>query len=1650
MQKKSDLIRIKRKTLLYLVAIVLVLGIVTPVLADYLGPDRTFTKSYVDTYDYGVWARDNNKLPYCLDKNGKIADACIICDWERQPGNACGDATYSYKLGTKSEVVTKTISQPPATISSSLQNCTLSNGWCVTTPQLSLSANEPLSGYNILAIEGSYNGQTFACTNSTCNIPLNEGDNNFIFWALSSWGDSSTMGTINAKVDSQLPSITGTFNGIAGANGWYISPLSFNGNASDTTSGLASFTCTLDGATLSSCTSITVNSEGAHTLVLTARDNAGNTRTLNQNASVDIQNPTLIASLSGMLGANNWHTTATINAFASDPTPGSGLSAFEYNLDNGIWTAFPTSGVLTLPDGKHSVDLRAMDKAGHITSSSNSFWLDSLAPTIVLNPNGTLGLKDWYTTNLTLTASVNDETSSMDIFEYSLDNGAWTNYTTPLTLGEGAHNLSFWAQDLAGLVTQVDRTYKVDTRLPQIAGTLSGVVGMNGWYISNVTFTASASDPLPGSGLDAFTYTLNNSVETPYTDALPLTDGEHKVQLNVQDKAGLTYSREQTIKVDTIYPSLSVQTTIPNWVKDSVTLNGVSNDSGSGLSKVEISTDSGHTWQTASGTTSWSYIWDTTESSSGAHEAHVRVIDNSGLTTEQTFNVGVDNHAPKISLPESWYQWDTITLDIWDNDSGLSETRIEISDPEGRWPTRKINLNLNDFPLDFKWDRRFGDGTIAPLGTYSVKIIAFDNLGNMARQSAFINILLGFLPAGPASASQPYVRVDSTPTAITAAASVSSSTVITTQNAVVSAFGATPEPVTQISSPPEIVSSPRTAPTQTSVLNWLQSIFTLNTNQERVAEIVSSDELKNTTHSTATNNNSVLWGATAAAVIGAATTYALDEQRKRKEEEAQRLANAEAKAAKLNAVEEARKVVAAWLESQAILNAQELKEQELLDPEMGETRMERIEAKEDAQWVASQAAIQKRAVEKKKAEEEQARLAAYYTAMRQREQQVQTNWWEQTKSFVKEQIVQPVNTYIYQPYIKPAIEKTTEMIAAGSAWVNENVYQPYIKPKVDKVIESATTAIAWGNEHIYQPYIKPKVDKAIEAITTGISWANENVYQPYIMPKVVKAVESFTTSVSWVNENVYQPYIKPNIDKVIESLAPSISWVNENIFQPYIEPMTNKVIDVITDGASWINKNIYEPFIEPVASDINQYFYQPLMGKAQNAWDQYGEWVHGSLDAVGFIPGLGEIADGLNGLIYLGEGRYVEASVSALAMIPILGDLGKAGKWGLTIGKEVLEEAVEKVAKEATEELIEKVTKESLEVVVEKVSRETSEELLEKTTKEALEESTTKVLKDTSEEIIEKSVKESLEEVAEKTIKESGEELAEKAAKDVLEKTTKEVVDVATTRVVKDAATTTATSATVISTKTISKISSEVINQIADGFFKGEFGDIVMGKVSDLPDDILKILRKDPDGDLVETFARKLEELVNPSNAQPVHIDLSTGAYYISKTPDEAKTIMSEAKRLVDGGETNKAIEKVKELAHLFKRGKGEKAIIGRYPDYIQKALKEGATFFDVGEGWNDLMKVFDNDRYAGFLANEEFLYILKDYGIESVELATDLNKPLLGGGRTTIRLDDWLDEFNDAEHIPWEEMSYGQMEVLALETSPLFDRTTGVAWNIK
>lgn len=72
------------------------------------------------------------------------------------------------------------------------------------------------------------------------------------------------------------------------------------------------------------------------------------------------------------------------------------------------------------------------------------------------------------------------------------------------------------------------------------------------------------------------------------------------------------------------------------------------------------------------------------------------------------------------------------------------------------------------------------------------------------------------------------------------------------------------------------------------------------------------------------------------------------------------------------------------------------------------------------------------------------------------------------------------------------------------------------------------------------------------------------------------------------------------------------------------------------------------------------------------------------LDVVGLIPGFGEIADGVNALIYTGRGDYVNAGLSTAAMIPLAGWAATGGKLGnkaLRFTKD--QEALIDLAKEA-------------------------------------------------------------------------------------------------------------------------------------------------------------------------------------------------------------------------------------------------------------------------------------------------------------------------------------------------------------------------------
>ena len=90
-------------------------------------------------------------------------------------------------------------------------------------------------------------------------------------------------------------------------------------------------------------------------------------------------------------------------------------------------------------------------------------------------------------------------------------------------------------------------------------------------------------------------------------------------------------------------------------INETVNITGTASDSDGTVQSVEVKISS-DAWATASGTTSWTFTWDTTGYSDGSYTILARSYDGTNYSTEAQVNVTVNNtaaptnHAPTITL----------------------------------------------------------------------------------------------------------------------------------------------------------------------------------------------------------------------------------------------------------------------------------------------------------------------------------------------------------------------------------------------------------------------------------------------------------------------------------------------------------------------------------------------------------------------------------------------------------------------------------------------------------------------------------------------------------------------------------------------------------------------------------------------------------------------------------------------------------------------------------------------------------------------------------------------------------------------------------------------------------------------------------------
>jgi hypothetical protein len=452
----------------------------------------------------------------------------------------------------------------PPSISANL-NCsnTGNNGWCIGTLTLNLSASDP-QGAGLL-ITGTLNGNNFACPSgaTSCSIPVTqETGAGAITYRVDASTGLAAAGSASYKLDATTPVLNGSLSGVAGTNNWYRSNVTLNVTSSDSLSGLAATTASINGGTATAITGPLSFSDGIFTVVITATDNAGNTTQTIQTIQVDTITPSLSTALSGTSGANGWYvSTVTITPSISDA--GSGLSSLEVSTDGNSYTTYTAPIIFT--DGIHTYQFRVTDTAGNVTQTvQQTVKVDTTTPSIALNISGTNGKNGWYISDVTVTPILSDSTAGIAALEATVDNGAWTIVNGPLSFTDGLHTYQFKITDQAGNSTTIPtQNLKIDTIAPFIDMTAELSLGETVYY--------ALEDY--GSGLELYRAVIEDDAEQyqkivwldlldgnklldqmrwdgKFKDGTPAGNGEYFITLKISDEAGNETMKTAVVSVN--------------------------------------------------------------------------------------------------------------------------------------------------------------------------------------------------------------------------------------------------------------------------------------------------------------------------------------------------------------------------------------------------------------------------------------------------------------------------------------------------------------------------------------------------------------------------------------------------------------------------------------------------------------------------------------------------------------------------------------------------------------------------------------------------------------------------------------------------------------------------------------------------------------------------------------------------------------------------------------------------------------------------------------------------------------------------------------------------------------------------------------------
>ena len=461
-------------------------------------------------------------------------------------------------------------------------------------------------------------------------------------------GNTTTASSVPVSVDRTAP-----VTGVSGSsNSWTNDSVTVVLSPSDNLSGVASTSYAVDGGAVQSGTSVTLSSEGDHSISFFSTDEAGNVEAA-QTAHVKIDKtaPSIGHSFTPLTYSDGaWSNQDVTVTFAC--------------ADAGSGVASCTAPVTKSSEGlSQQVTGTATDNAGNSASDTAVVSIDKTAPTISASADRAANGAGWYRDDVTVSFSANDALSGLAS-------------TSPAqVVGEGANqSATGTATDAAGNSASAGVSgINVDTTAPVLTAVFSP-----GWHTDDVTVIWSCTDAMSGVATG------------PVDDTVTGEGGNLSSSATCTDVAGNTASTTvDGIQIDRTAPTTTA--TVPDplasgWYADGVQVTLTGHDMLSGVAATQYSVDGGAA-QLYAGAFSFSQ--------KGTHTIafwSTDVAGNSEDTTVNSITLKIDDAPPvttvinPISPASGWFVTSGIPVafDADDAESGIAATYYEIDGGEAQ------------------------------------------------------------------------------------------------------------------------------------------------------------------------------------------------------------------------------------------------------------------------------------------------------------------------------------------------------------------------------------------------------------------------------------------------------------------------------------------------------------------------------------------------------------------------------------------------------------------------------------------------------------------------------------------------------------------------------------------------------------------------------------------------------------------------------------------------------------------------------------------------------------------------------------------------------------------------------------------------------